>query len=257
MEDKYQDRMDDCQQYFEEAGYAANPFCEVCNGVGKLHPLKLNGMTDYSAAVQCSAPGCMADSYHKHESGDRGLIAHGLTSYRSNFDTWMPAEGTELCLTAFTALADGTGKPWLLCYGGCGSGKTHLCEAAVIRLNQRGVNAWYFTVAGLMATLKAPIGRDGLEVFVQSISSLPGLALDDWGAEQGTDFDLSMMERIIDERYRRRLITVLASNRSLEQMILTSQRIVSRFSDAEIGVIVVNSAGDFRRKKSQYLPREI
>jgi len=116
-------------------------------------------------------------------------------------------------------------------------------------MNQRGIDTWYYPVAALMGHIKASIPNNGTQFWIDSLSNMQGLILDDFGVEQGTDFELATLERIIDERYRWHRITVLTSNKALANLHLTNPRIFSRFSDKEISTVVVCSASDYRGKK--------
>ena len=59
----------EAQGMMVEFGYAPNPHCEHCNGLGHVHPMKYDGRADYSKVVMCNKPGCMAESYHKYLMG--------------------------------------------------------------------------------------------------------------------------------------------------------------------------------------------
>lgn len=242
--------IDNARESLEKLGYGPNPFCKVCGGYGKLHPLKANDELDYSQIVDCPERNCLGESFQQYQRGQRAMIVHGLTSYLFNFETFKPLKDTEAAFQAFVELAEGrTDKPFLLCIGGVGCGKSHLCEALTLKLNQRGINAWYYPVAALMGHIKASIANNGTQAWIDSLSGMAALILDDFGVEQGTEFEMATLERIIDERYRWHRITVLTSNKAIAQLKLTSPRILSRFSDAELSTVVVNAAGDYRRSK--------
>jgi DNA replication protein DnaC len=191
----------------------------------------------------------MAESFAKYKSGTKSLLIHGLTSYAHTFSTFRKRDGCENVYKVFHDLAEGSDKPFLLCYGGTGNGKTHLCEALTIRLMQRGIDTWYYSVAGFMNLLKRQMETNELDAMVKIFCEVQGLVLDDWGAEYGSDWERTQLDHIIDERYRWRRITVLTTNKDVMQLDQQSQRIVSRFTDKEIGVLVLNRAADFRPKK--------
>ena len=70
--------------------------------------------------------------------------------------------------------------------------------------------------------------------------------MDDYGmGSQDTAWNRSLLEDIIDYRYRERKPTILTSNMTLEQL---PERVVGRFSEPGVGVVVENKAGDFRRR---------
>jgi hypothetical protein len=72
------------------------------------------------------------------------------------------------------------------------------------------------------------------------------LVIDDVGLGlTGNDWEYSQLEEVVDARYDRRLLTLMATNRHLSEL---PDRVVSRLRDPEVGVIVLNSAKDYRNK---------
>ncbi len=151
------------------------------------------------------------------------------------------------------ALAAGKVPPLLLIYGGAGSGKTHLIEALIIALGKRGIYVPYLTVAEFMDRLKASIqpepGYPGLETTTMNYAKMPGLVLDDWGIEYGTNWEASRLEMVIDYRYRASLLTVVTANRDYVELNRLHPRIISRFSEPGVGQIILNEAEDYRRRR--------
>jgi DNA replication protein DnaC len=236
------------QKGYEANGYAPNPFCTVCKGAGLLYPRKEDGSVDYSKMVMCKAPSCLDESFKAYKRGDKAILAKGLPSLNHNFTNFKRMPNTEEALKGFSDLAFGnTDKPWLFCYGGVGNGKTHLAEATVIELNRRGVETWYFTVAGMMSKLRSGMDDNSLEKLTTWFSNVEGLILDDWGVEYGSDWELSRMEAVMDERYRNHLITVVITNLPINKLEAKSLRITSRLMDSTISTIVFNKGSDYRR----------
>jgi len=174
-----------------------------------------------------------------------------VSSLEHTFDKFRVLPGTEDAFRAFRALARGeTDKPFVVCYGGVGNGKTHLCEATVIELNNRGVLCRYYTVPEVMDLLKKAINRerDGVDPveLLQRFCRAPALILDD--LEIGTDWERQQLEKLIDSRYRDRRLTAIVSNRDLDELERWSERIVSRFCDPDVSVLVLNRGEDYRRR---------
>lgn len=236
------------QEQLENNGYAPNPFCDRCHGIGWLHPLGKNGRPDYSKVINCPAAGCLAESFQRYKTGEKGLLSHGLTTYAHTFATFRKRKGTEKALAVFKYLADGDTKiPGILCLGITGCGKTHLCEALTISLMQRGIDTWYYTLASLMSLLHRSIEDNSTDKLMEIMQQVEGLVLDDWG--ELTDWEEEKLKDIIDERYRWKRITVLTSNRPIDRLTERNERIVSRFSDREFAVYIVNEATDYRPHK--------
>jgi DNA replication protein DnaC len=175
-----------------------------------------------------------------------------VSSLNHTFENFEVLPGTAEAYKAFKALAEGqTDRPLLLCYGGVGNGKTHLCEAAIIALYKRGLFCRYLTMARLMRSLKAAMRTEAIssfDVLLERFCRSQRLVLDDVGmGGSGSEWEYGQLEEIVNERYRERLLTIMVTNRDLEEL---PERIVSRFSDPAVGVIVLNSGADYRRRKA-------
>ena len=168
----------------------------------------------------------------------------GVSSLENTFDNFKPIAGTKDALSAFKELAGGkTGWKMLLCYGGVGNGKTHLCEATAIELYKRGKFCRVLTMDKMMAALKESMGAEkviSLEDLVNNYSYTLRLIVDD---VEGTPWEFEQLEKIIRVRYHENLFTILTTNRDLTEL---PERLVSRFRDAEKGRVILNSAEDYR-----------
>lgn len=171
----------------------------------------------------------------------------GVTSLENTFRNFELVPGSANALAAFKKLAEGrTEKTFLLCYGGVGNGKIHLCEAAAITLNKRGIFCRVFTMDKIMSALKACMDPDHAifyEELLANYSYAPCLIIDDI---DGTAWAMGELEKIIRVRYRENLITILTTNLDLPAL---PERVVSRFRDAVKSTIVLNSAADYRPNK--------
>jgi DNA replication protein DnaC len=186
---------------------------------------------------------------NKREDLRRSLSVSSLEHTFGNFEV-LP--GTAEAYKAFKALAEGeSSRPLLLCYGGVGNGKTHLCEATVIALYERGTFCRYLTMNRVMRTFKAAMRPDAvssLDVLLERFSQAQNLVMDDVGmGGSGSEWEYGQLEEIVNERYRERLFTIITTNRDLEEL---PERIVSRFYDPEVGAVVLNRGVDYRRRKS-------
>ncbi len=225
----------------------ANPNCPICRGAGFLHPRDPDSdRVLYDQVVPCR---CLREAYREEAKKPATILRKGVANLKHTFETFKPKLGATEALAAFKALAyDETDKPFLLCYGAIGNGKSHLCEAFTQALNQRGIDCRIWTVANVISQLKESIPENTTERLIKWLQEAPALVLDDFGVEYGSEWELSKIEQIIDERYRYRRLTVLTSNRELPDLEKKSERILSRFSDPDVSVLVCNAAEDFRRK---------
>jgi DNA replication protein DnaC len=242
-------------QYLREKnGYAPNPLCPSCNGAGFVHPLNGENKPVYADVVPCIAPECLMDAKQQYMKTSRYLVVHGISTRLQTFDRFVKFGGTIDSFNAFYALAQGdTNKPFLLCLGGTGNGKTHLCQALTTTFIRRGINANYFPVATFMSALKESIESNAVEILVKTFSNMQALILDDFGSENFSEWGLAKLEQVIDNRWTEQRYTVMTTNKTLTEFQRISPRMFSRMCDQDISQVVVNEGGDYRVGKRQNL----
>jgi len=144
--------------------------------------------------------------------------------------------------------------------GNPGTGKTHLVAGIVRKLigdgeifkitNPNRPTAIFKTVPDLLLHVRATYGkREGKDEggIVDTLSTVPILILDDLGAEKPSEWAVSTLYSIIDERYREERPTIVTSNLSLSQIASQlHERIASRLS---AGKIVKLTGPDHRGKR--------
>lgn len=131
---------------------------------------------------------------------------------------------------------------------------THLCEALVIELFNKQIRCqitvWSELMRKFMRAMwnKDPTAKSYYDMFDQ-FKSRDRVVLDDVGLG-GSDDDKGRqwgeLEDIINYRYRERMFTVLVTNKELKKL---PERVVRRFNDPEVGIIVLNEAPDYWMNK--------
>jgi DNA replication protein DnaC len=125
-------------------------------------------------------------------------------------------------------------REWLILAGNHGSGKTHLALAiANYRLDQ-GREAIFIVVPDLLDRLRAtfsPNSEVTYDELFESARETELLVLDDLGAQSTTAWAQEKLYQIINERYNRRLPTVITSNLRLDDM---EMRLRSRIGDTTL-----------------------
>jgi len=187
----------------------------------------------------------------------------GVSDPAHTFESFDKLKGTETSYAAFYDLVVSTVetrdscRPFLLCYGGTGYGKTHLLEALAMELSKTmPVRLWVWPdfISFLRRMMKSE--RDDVDTIVERYQTDAGaLLLDDVGMEYGTDWEESILERIISGRYRNKAITVITTNRDIDEVDdrgrrCIPQRIKSRFSDDVMSRMVLNKGLDYREIKT-------
>ena len=147
----------------------------------------------------------------------------------------------------------------LLCYGGVGNGKTHLCRALVNEFKKRGKHCGYSTWPSVIRNLKRAMFRseykDEYDLLFSRYQRAERIVLDDVGmGGTNSNWEWGELEEIINYRYENRLLTVVTTNLDIkpsdnEKIPYIPERIVSRFGDAATSRKVLNSAEDYRPRK--------
>lgn len=215
----------------------ANPDCPVCKGAGFVNPRDGDRII-YSDMEPCSAPGCMRDSAHSKQPTE---------VQRQTFETFLSIPGTDRALKAAWALAYGEAKfIWLLIYGQPGNGKTHLCNAMVKVVRERGWEVRMVMAADLFSLLREAIETKKADVLLRKFKDIFFLVIDDYGVEYGSDWESAKFDELMTSRYQTGKPTVLITNKDISDL---PERIRSRFTDKVMSKAVHNSAGDYRSKK--------
>lgn len=152
--------------------------------------------------------------------------------------TFQPLPGTEKALAAAGEFLAG-GLRWLLYYGGCGCGKTHLAIGITLACLEAGTQARFANTFVLLSDLRGASDQARAGALLD-LGRVQVLALDElvWG----TDLEARWVEEIITRRYLEKMPLVVTTNRDIKEVPVP---IVSRFY--ELGRVVLNRGKDFRR----------
>jgi len=123
---------------------------------------------------------------------------------------------------------------WLVLLGAHGSGKTHLAAAVANARLHANRPAVFLVVPDLLDKLRAtfhPSSEITYDELFETARTTPLLVLDDLGAHSSTPWAQEKLYQIINERYNRRLETVITSNLDLEDM---DARLRSRIGDSNL-----------------------
>ncbi len=139
----------------------------------------------------------------------------------------------------------------LLLLGPAGTGKTHLGIALGQRLASAGRSVLYRHFLSFLQDLRSGFGQNvsGESALFDRVTAPDVLVLDEVGAGTGSDWESSVLFRIIDKRYADLKTTIIISNLSLDLLIdVFGEKTVSRLLDAESRslAIVMDSESNFR-----------
>jgi len=104
---------------------------------------------------------------------------------------------------------------WLVLWGKVGCGKTHLACAIINEVLAAGHGAHFNSVAGMLDLLRSSYEFGAFDTWFKRLQGVAVLALDDLGAERGTDWSREKLFELIDYRYMNRLPLVVTTNLSL------------------------------------------
>lgn len=111
---------------------------------------------------------------------------------------------------------DGQG---LYFFGSNGTGKTHLAAAICLDLMPKGVGVVFRTFAGLLGDIKDTFDSDRSETeVIKAYTDADLLIIDDLGKEQCTDWAISQLYTIVNNRYEDCKPIVITANYSFEEL---------------------------------------
>lgn len=129
-------------------------------------------------------------------------------------------EGQEKALTVAKAYASDWDKAkddgrCLIFSGKAGTGKTHLACAIANDLIEKGTQAKFFTVNGLLRRIKESFSKDSKETeseIIDNFAHVELLILDEAGMDYGTDFNKTLMFEVLNRRYENMNPTIVITN---------------------------------------------
>ena len=193
-----------------ELTFANAVHCDKCNNTG-LVPVVVDGRDMYAR--------CACDAKR------RSLI--GLSKYgaadaisRFRFDNYETAEAfqkgmLQLCRD-FIAQDE---NPFLYISGQTGTGKTHLGNAVCGHFIADGQKTLHNTFFQLMSEMKSAVNDEAYRDVLNRYGQAEVLYIDDFMKFQPTEADIKHAFELIDLRVLRRGITVLTSEKPLEDII--------------------------------------
>ncbi len=111
----------------------------------------------------------------------------------------------------------------LYLYGGFGVGKTHLLVSlyrVIVARDEDPAVAYYISFEKVMKELYQRIdAKESTSIYIDELSEVDYLFLDDITAVTLKDYPLEILRKVINERYENDLVTCLASQASLKQLV--------------------------------------
>ncbi|MBK8431871.1 MAG: ATP-binding protein [Chloroflexi bacterium] len=237
-------------------GRHGEPDCPFCGGAGFVMPDVPPGDTRFGRATPCTCRLRREDVQRRSKL--LALSQLGLLQ-ECTFENFMadgvgltPAKQRNLRFVydQVRAYAENP-QGWLILRGGYGAGKTHLAAAVGNSQLAKGQPALFVNMPDLLDYLRAafsPSSEQGYDQRFEEIRSTPLLILDDFGAQNNTDWVQEKLYQIFNYRYTAQLPTVVTTNEELEAI---DARIRSRLVDPSLSQIVTLLAPDYRQAGGQ------
>ncbi len=190
-------------------------------------------------------------------SGLRGLPSAKWGKTFDSFDLTI-APGMADAHRAAQLLASGEARSWcLVLVGSYGCGKTHLAYASANYRREHQMAYRMITAPALMAQFRnaidekrmsiehnAPVAY-GPEDWVRVYSETPALLiLDDFGAQQDTEWAITQLFSVLNARYEGELPTLITTNRTIQQL---DPRIASRCKGGIVKCVGSDQRGKVKR----------
>lgn len=139
-----------------------------------------------------------------------------------------------------------------------GCGKTRLAISLLNALiKQFKVEGFYITTKSLFDEVRASFEGNNTQEILNQFMTVPVLVLDDLGVEKATEWAESTFTQILDTRMNQKLITIVTSNFSQEQLddVYINGRVSSRIKKMTVPILMPQE--DIRAKLAKEANDEI
>lgn len=217
--------------------------CPICNNKGYVVVEADGG----EIARECE---CMAKRANLRRLKKSGLMDLAESYTFDTFECEKPWQ-SEIKAKAMEFI-DNDAVKWFVVTGNAGTGKTHICTAIVTSLINKGKDARYMLWREVAPRLKALINeRDDYEAELNALKRVDVLYIDDFLKGTVTEADINLAFDLINARYNaRKKITILSSERTIQEIIAIDEAMGSRINERSKGYrMAIQSKENYRLKE--------
>jgi len=229
-------------------GYQSKPSaysCNICKDVGWL--TKMDGGYEFTYPCECTIKKQMVESLERSGISEEVLHKQIFETFKTD------ADYQKLMKNKALGFCNQNENTFFFVGGQVGCGKTHICTA-ICKLYYDLVQPFYYVLYGEMMTkLKAnAMDEEVYDKYLYSINNIKVLFIDDLFKGKGksgdgiTEADIKHLFRVINYRYLNNKVTIISSEKTLQEILLIDQGIGSRIKE-KCGQFAVSIGDDIKR----------
>lgn len=184
--------------------------CARCDGVGFVFETNDEG---YEVAVRC--PDCGLQRAALERFNRANILSDFATASLEDLDVGDRASNLGQVVAKVRKWNRGflPGVKGFCLIGGVGTGKTHLLTTTVRLAVTKGMSAKYVDFSILLNDLRQAYDQDSPTTpIIKPMVETQLLAIDELGKGRKSEWELTIIDQLINERYSRGMTTVFASN---------------------------------------------
>lgn len=219
------------EQFNSEPGDLTGYDCSICKNKGIVAILQ----DEEDKYKPCTCMAIRAASRIERDAGLKSI----LENY--TFDRYIVTQPWQSRIVdiakAYARKKDG----WFYISGNCGTGKTHICTSIVNQLISDRIPCKCMMWREEGPRIKAVVNSAEYSDLVYPLKETPCLYIDDFLKGGTTQGDINLAFEIINYRYNAGLMTIISSERSIEEILQIDEAIGSRiYERAEKGENIID-----------------
>lgn len=227
-----------CDTYNHTQGALSGHECDKCKNKGYYMTVQ----NADAVMVECPCLKIRRSLWRIEKSGMKGLAE------RCTFDNFIVAnKWQENMKNLVMSYSDNPNGKWLFIGGQSGTGKTHLCTAAAVKLIKSGMSGIYMLWRDDSTRLKAAVTDDfDYQHLMKLYKECDLLYIDDFFKGKWTDADIKIAYEIINRRSYENRITIISSELLLEEFLNIDEATGGRIRE-KCGEYLINISKDTKK----------